>query len=210
MYHALVDPGVLRNLRPAALVDRALQCTAAEWMREVTVPLLLVKVDDLEGELALALEGRASDRALGEGGLSFHTVSTHAVSRRPKSIPPPPSLAPGQLVVRLVRAPHVVVPVSKREEAGRVFAERVTVGRARNSDIVLRHESVSKFHAWLARDERNRYYLADASSRNGTTRNGAPVPGGEPVALTPGDLVRFGDVEATYCDAATFHDALHT
>jgi FHA domain len=140
--------------------------------------------------------------------MGFHTVSVEAVTRRPASIPPPASFAPGQLFVRLLRACHFIVPAGKRADAGRVFSERVTVGRARNSDVVLRHESVSKFHAWLARDEKNTYYLADASSRNGTSRNGVSLAGGEPVRLMNGDLLRFGSVEATYCDAATFYAAL--
>ncbi|MGH7297459.1 MAG: FHA domain-containing protein, partial [Polyangiaceae bacterium] len=206
MYHALVGPSVLSNLSPAALVERAQRSSLEQWVHEVVVPLLLVKVDDLEGELALGLEGRPHEpRDRAEPGLGFHTVSTEAATRRPKSIPPPPSLAPEQLLVRIVRARHVIVPIGKREDAGRVFSERVTVGRARNSDVVLRHESVSKFHAWFSRDEKDCYYVADASSRNGTSHNGLSLPGGTPVRLDTGDLLRFGSVEATYCDAATFH-----
>ena len=105
---------------------------------------------------------------------------------------------------------HFIVALGKRADAARVFSERVTLGRARNSDVVLRHESVSKFHAWFARDEQNAYFVADASSRNGTWRNGVVLSGAETARLASGDLLRFGSVEATYCDAATLHAALHT
>jgi hypothetical protein len=204
-----VDQGVLRNLRPTALVERALTSSREEWLRDVNVPLLLVKVDDPDGELALGLQGRRIEaRDRGEPALAFNTVSTEGITRRPKSIPPPPSLAPAQLIVRIVRACHVIVAVGKREDAGRVFSERVTVGRARNSDVVLRHESVSKFHAWFARDERNGYYVADASSRNGTWHNGISLPGGAPVRVHEGDVIRFGSVEATYCEPATLYGAI--
>ena len=210
VYHALVDPAVERNLRPTALVARARSSSLDEWMRVFEVPLLLVRLDDPAGEMAQSLEGtREEGSSRAEAGMSFHTVSTEAARRRPASIPPPASFAPAQLLVRIIRACHFVVPAGKRADAGRVFSERVTIGRARNSDVVLRHESVSKFHAWLARDEKNNYFLADASSRNGTARNGMTLQGGDPVRLGNGDLLRFGSVEATYCDAATLYAALH-
>lgn len=209
VYHALMDPGVLANLRPAELVERARTSSLGEWTAQVNAPLLLVRVDDPEGDVALGLEGRVGPATPGEPGLAFHTVSTPAIGGRPRTIPPPRALATGQLMVRLVRSVHVVVLIGKREEAGRVFAERVTIGRTRNSDIVLRHESVSKFHAWFARDENDVYYIVDASSRNGTLLNGTHLTGGQPAALTVGDLVRFGDVEATYCDAATLYATIH-
>lgn len=210
MYHALVVPGAERNLRPPALVTLVRKSTVDQFARAVDMPLLLVRLDDPAGEMAQTLEGRGDETgARVEPGMGFHTVSTEKPTRRPITIPPPPSFAPAQLLVRVIRACHYIVPIGKRADAGRVFSERVTVGRARNSDIVLRHESVSKFHAWFARDDENAYFLADASSRNGTSRNGTLLAGGEPIRLRNGDLLRFGSVEATYCDAATLHAALH-
>ncbi len=49
-------------------------------------------------------------------------------------------------------ATHVIA-LEKRDDASGPFPSRVSIGRARNADIVLRHESVSKFHAWFERDE---------------------------------------------------------
>jgi hypothetical protein len=208
---SLVVPGVERNLRPLALVQLVRRCTDEEFAGAFQTPLLLVRLDDPDGEMAQMLEGRSEDGGTRvEPGMGFHTASSDTPLRHPISIPPPPVVAPGQVLVRIIRACHFVVPVGKRAGAGRVFSERVTVGRARNSDIVLRHESVSKFHAWIVRDDDNAYFVVDASSRNGTMRNGAPLDGGIPVRLTNGDLLRFGGVEATFCDAATFYAALHT
>jgi hypothetical protein len=205
-----VGSGVERNLRPPALVALARKSTVDEFVRAIDMPLLLVRTDDLTGEMAQTLEGRGDDAGSRvEPGIGFNTISTERPARRPITLPPPPTFAPAQLLVRVIRACHFIVAIGKRADAGRVFSERVTVGRARNSDIVLRHESVSKFHAWFARDDDNAYFLVDASSRNGTTLNGARVDGGTPARLRNGDLVRFGSVEATYVEAVTLHAALH-
>ena len=206
-----MDPAVEHNLLPLALVRRARALTLKELVRELDVPLLLVKLDDPDGELGQSLSGMsAGGGARVEPGMSFHTASTDRRAARRASVPPPPSFAPEQILVRVVRSVHFVVPLGKRADAARVFSERVTLGRARNSDVVLRHESVSKFHAWFARDEKNAYFVSDASSHNGTWRNGVVLAGGETARLASGDLLRFGSVEATYCDAATLHAALHT
>jgi hypothetical protein len=206
-----VDPAVERHLLPAALVRRVKAVSLAELVRELDVPLLLVKLDDPDGELAQSLTGmRAGGGLRVEPGMSFQTASTDRRAARRTSVPPPPSFAPEQILVRVVRSVHFIVPLGKRADAERVFSERVTIGRARNSDVVLRHESVSKFHAWFARDERNAYFVADASSHNGTWKNGVVLAGGENARVGPGDLLRFGTVEATFCDAVTLHAALHT
>jgi hypothetical protein len=210
VYHALVATGAERNLLPLPLVDRVRRHSLEQLRREIDVPLLLVRLDEPDGELAQAL-GATTDAGAArvEPGMSFNTVSTDRRPARPASIPPPASFAPEQILVRVVRVLHFIVPIGKRADAGRVFSERVTVGRARNSDVVLRHESVSKFHAWFARDEDSVYFLSDANSRNGTWRNGSRLSGGYTPRITTGDLLRFGNVEATYCDVATLHAALH-
>jgi hypothetical protein len=196
---------------PTALVAQATAATREDWARSVDVPLLLVRLDDLEGELARTLEGRGDAGPVPvEQGIGFQTISVERSRRRPATVPPPSSMGPEQLLTRIIRAPHFIVPIGKRPDAHRVFSERVTVGRARNSDVVLRHESISKFHAWFARDEADAYFVVDASSRNGTFKNGAPLDGGDPTRLRSGDVLRFGSVEATFCDAAMLHGALHS
>jgi hypothetical protein len=204
-----VDPAVERNLLPLALVKRLQTLSLPELRRELDVPMLLVRLDDPDGDLASSLAGMTAGNGVRvDPGMSFHTASTDRRPARRASVPPPASFAPEQILVRVVRWSHFIVPLGKRADAERVFSERVTLGRARNSDVVLRHESVSKFHAWFARDEQNAYFVADASSHNGTFRNGALLPGGETARLTSGDLLRFGTVEATYCDATTLHATL--
>lgn len=42
------------------------------------------------------------------------------------------------------------------------------IGRHRNNDIIVRHESVSRYHGELTRTDDGRYYLTDLDSTNGT------------------------------------------
>jgi hypothetical protein len=206
-----VDPAVERNLLPLDLVKRVRAASLEDLQRELDVPLLLVRLDDLDSELAQFLDGMSGGGGHRvEPGMSFQTASTDRRPARKASVPPPALVAPEQILVRVVRSTHFIVPLGKRADAARVFSERVTVGRARNSDVVLRHESVSKFHAWFSRDDQNAYFVCDASSHNGTWRNSAALPSGVSTRLAVGDLLRFGTVEATYCDAATLHSTLRT
>ncbi len=206
-----MDPAVERNLLPVALVQRAKAASLEELVRELDVPLLLVRLDDAEGDLAQSLMGMSAGGGVRvDPGMSFHTASTDRRVTRRTTMPPPASFAPEQILVRIARSVHFIVPIGKRADAERVFSERVTLGRARNSDVVLRHESVSKFHAWFARDEQNAYFVCDASSHNGTFRNGVVLSSGETARLASADLLRFGTVEATFCDATTLHAALRT
>jgi hypothetical protein len=206
-----VDTSAPLDLRPRALAERLRSMTREDVAAAYEVPLLLVRAEGDGGELLESLEALVETGvARVAPGMGFYTASTERRPARTRSVPPPPMLAPQSILVRIVRAPHVAVPLGKRPDAGSAFSERVGVGRARNSDVVLRHASVSKFHAWFTRDDDNQYFVTDASSRNGTWRNGAPLAGGQSTRVTNGDLLRFGDVEATFCDAVTLWEVLRT
>jgi len=51
----------------------------------------------------------------------------------------------------------------------------ITIGRAKNSDILIENLSVSRNHARIHRDEQNRYYIEDLNSSNGTRVNSKRV-----------------------------------
>jgi hypothetical protein len=197
-----------RNLEPRDLVVAAWTLGKGAFVEQVGAPLLLFKIDDAAGELAATLREITT-----RGGaplaptIGFETVSELNDSGPPRSAFPLTFGAP-QVVVRLVRALHFAVPLRKRPEAGKGFIERISVGRARNNDIVVRHESVSKFHAWFRRDEDDVWYAGDAPSRNGTRVNGAALAGGKPARLGAGDVVCFGSVEALVCPAELLWEAI--
>lgn len=88
------------------------------------------------------------------------------------------------------------------------WRNRISVGRARNNDMVIRDRSVSKLHAHFNLDDDGTTSLTDAGSRNGTRVNGEKIQGTEGIALKAGDEVRIGRVDAVYNDSEHFFDFL--
>lgn len=71
------------------------------------------------------------------------------------------------------------------------FANLITVGRARNNDIVLEHTSVSKLHLNFTRID-DEWFVQDGRSKNGTFVNGVRLGAGAKQELSDGDLVGIG------------------
>lgn len=68
------------------------------------------------------------------------------------------------------------------------------VGRSRDNDVVLNHNSVSRFHATFLVEKGDGapiLLLRDEGSRNGCIVNGRPVHGTE-VLIKPGDCIQLG------------------
>lgn len=109
-----------------------------------------------------------------------------------------------------------VVRVEKSDRAA--WVSFITVGRARNNDIVLRHPSISKLHAQIHREPSSGndhsdafgFKLVDAGSANGTKINGRRLARGEVSEIRNGDKVAFGDIVCSFLDAATLYDRLRT
>ena len=99
-----------------------------------------------------------------------------------------------------------VVAIAKAQ--GNPYADRISVGRTGNCDIVLRDPSVSKLHAHFRVEQDGELVLVDQRSSNGTLINGnAALPGvSEP--LENGDVVQFGDIRATVLNADGVYEAL--
>lgn len=91
------------------------------------------------------------------------------------------------------------MPLQKRDEGDAAFMDRISVGRAQNKDIVLRHPSVSKFHAWFEVDASQSVRVFDSGSTNRTQVNRRPIEPRTSVAVATGDLVQFGAVETVMC-----------
>lgn len=91
----------------------------------------------------------------------------------------------------------VVLTVEKTKD--NAMQRRVTVGRTSNNDIVLEAQSVSRFHAWLQRDEvTDGWHFSDAGSRNGSFVDNVRLSARKPVALLTGAKLRLGSVELLY------------
>jgi hypothetical protein len=96
-----------------------------------------------------------------------------------------------------------VLPIAKAPE--NPYPERISVGRARNCDVVLRDGSVSKLHAHFY-VEGDALDLVDLESQNGTRVNGRTLAPHERERVLLGDELEFGTVRATIADAGALFD----
>jgi hypothetical protein len=208
----------LAHWKPREMVLNARRQTLEEFVAACETPyLLVIKLDDPNSELAVGLATQ-EPRDQGRDGLGFRTVQRNISSviesleaakklkeeepREPHKVSPRAggADAPGRLTPELMRATCHVLPLRKRSEAA--FLRSVSVGRARNHDIVLRHRSVSKFHGSFDFDEQGRLFVRDANSSNHTFVNGRQVS--ERAEVRPGDNVQFGSVETFLCSTDSF------
>ncbi len=184
---------------------------------------LVVMLDDPNSELATGLLALEASRGGEADGLAFRTVVrdldatlvgdkfTAAAAAAQRAVKHWNSQTSGErakdvIPAELLRAPCHVIPIRKRAEGS--FLQHVSVGRARNHDIVLRHRSVSKFHAWFEIHEGTRLLVKDSESRNHTFVDGQQVA--NRVEVAPGQTVRFGSVDARVCTGESLWRALHS
>jgi hypothetical protein len=98
-----------------------------------------------------------------------------------------------------------VLPVRKSQPT---FASMITVGRARNNDIVVPDALVSKVHAFFKCSD-GQWSLVDAGSVNGTRVGGVTLtPRSAPEPVRPGDEIAFGEQSFRFLDATTLWIAL--
>ncbi|MCD8037568.1 MAG: FHA domain-containing protein [Lachnospiraceae bacterium] len=75
----------------------------------------------------------------------------------------------------------------------------ITIGKLGGvSDFIINDNAVSKMHARFE-EHGGRVCVCDLNSTNGTMRNGEAIQINTPVALEPGDKLRFGRSCFTYC-----------
>jgi hypothetical protein len=200
------------HILPRDLYERARSETRAAFAKPYRdTQLLLVRLDALDSELALGL-GDASTAAgvavKPADGLGFRTIVGKADMLRTALPSQRPAFNAARVKLTLIKQGCFVVPLRKRELSGKTFSERISVGRARNNDVVLRDKSVSKFHAWFEVNEDGRFFLGDARSTNTTKLNGVVLGGQDLADVYPGDEITFGTVETSLCDATTLWEAL--
>lgn len=107
----------------------------------------------------------------------------------------------GALVVG--RAPEASDPqlffVEKAQRENNAFPMGVTLGRVESNDVIIDDSSVSRFHAWLQFDERQKtWMLCDAQSKNGTWLDGNPVAQGARVPLHDGAVIKLGQASLRF------------
>jgi pSer/pThr/pTyr-binding forkhead associated (FHA) protein len=121
----------------------------------------------------------------------------------------PESLDLQGLAHRLAAGHRNLVWIARRPTSTASRGNRISLGRALSADIILRHSSISKFHAYLG-EEDGTWHLVDAGSKNGITLNGARLEPRRREALAIGDQISFGSIEALFLDATTLWRVLRT
>lgn len=99
-----------------------------------------------------------------------------------------------------------VVPLVK--SAANPYENRIIVGRARNCDVVLRGDDVSKVHGEFKILENGDAELTDRRSSNGTWVNGRRLDAGAKIVIKPGDTIRFASLETVFVSNADLYDRL--
>jgi hypothetical protein len=115
---------------------------------------------------------------------------------------------------------EVIDPSSGRGPAGRMrviplvkapsspYSDRISIGRARNCDVVLRDGSVSKLHAHVRKEDDGSFVLIDLGSHNGTKIHDVRVSPNQPAKVRSGDVVTIGGVTVRVADAPAIHSLL--
>lgn len=195
------------TVEPTELVRAAGRFTELVFAHEYgKVPWLLVRLGGDDEELAAALRAADASAAAAAvpGQIAFHT---EVVSEAPLRLKRDGALAAGPDWASLVRnlgdGRYHAVPVRKRTDVDAVFGERISIGRAMNKDIVFRHASISKFHAYFQLTDPDRCTVSDAGSKNGTMVNGTRLQPKEVVEVVSGDHVTFGSISTIVLDART-------
>lgn len=178
---------------PRTLIQQAIHKPLSTFVGGLGTPLLLLILLDAEdSELALGLREQATRRSSLEkpSGSDRCTPSTLTFADR--------------LPAGLLRRSCHVAPIQK--SAGGSFLQHVSIGRARNHDIVLRHPSVSQFHGWFELRERGGLVVKDCDGRNHILVDKERVA--QQHEMHPGQTVTFGEVECRVCTSASLWLAL--
>lgn len=195
---------VLDNVVSSQLVEAALGQDARGFSL-LYGDLLVLLVGIPDGDAELETELCTSEPGAGVMPYKTETLAMKGTPRRALG-----ALAddPADLVRLLGKQRYFPLALSKRADSDALYPERISVGRARNKDIVLRHASVSKFHAWFETSRDGTAYVADADSKNLTRLNGETLLPRERTAVAPGDFVRFGSIDCLLCEPSAFWAAL--
>lgn len=208
MADTVLAKAVLPSEVARSLLTRGQHTFAADYRDTL---LLLVGVT-LDSEVLVTLAANAADGGkhsfLPIRRLDYATeVHDRATLQALLSAPAPAKTRTVGATLR--EGPHFVVPLRKRALVDQMSADRISVGRATNKDIVLRDATISKSHAWFELHEGRDFSVADAGSTNYTWVNGEILEPRRPRSLAPGDLLRFGSITALLCTGEALWSAIH-
>lgn len=213
-------PTNLQLFGPATLGQFALGCSLRDFVVAYgDTSFLLVSVEDTDIDLRRGLvaceqvtgasakptlTGAGWDTGVGEVTQQFSTRGIEASAG--KGAARRVSLDEGGLATALRLRRHYAISLRKRTATE--TEPRITIGRSRSRDIVLKDARVSKFHAWFEMDDAGIFHLADAGSTNGTFLDGELLPSASLTEVIEGRSIHFGGVHAFLVRPPTLWKAL--
>ena len=212
----LLEFDMHENLYPRGFVKEILESTLPHFLAIYgETPFLCVRLSGpydaiLDGLLERRSAPSERDTSPSEEPevMSFITDSVYQGKTAERVNAPKIDIDTKEIRESFASAHHVVVPLVNRDRET-VYVDRISIGRSRNKDIVLRHQSVSKFHAWFETDESGAVYIADAGSKNGTIAKAELIKSRRLTRLDSGDRISFGSVRAVYLLPETLWKIVH-
>lgn len=137
------------------------------------------------------------------------------MKRREKAGIVPPGHTEGDLVIesRVLDVGRFVVEL--RKHANNVWSDWISIGRAANNDLAIKHTTISKLHARIHVEQANvgsevitRHWLTDTDSTLGTVVNRERLGNSKPHLIRLGDCINFGNVECVFVDAEGLFEEL--
>lgn len=125
----------------------------------------------------------------------------HALpSRSPDSTEVMGALEAARHMARMSEAVHPDARIEWLKKSERnPFGALITLGRAKNNDIIVDHPTVSKVHVIFTQTGKGEWSVSDERSSNGTFLNGVKLEPSVKRAVSDGDSLRLGpDVIARF------------
>jgi len=91
---------------------------------------------------------------------------------------------------------YLLIPDKKQTRKVPIKKATFFIGRARENDLIIPSDSLSRFHAQISNRE-EKYLINDRGSLNGVFLNGSRIYG--EAALSDGDIIGFGDFHVRFC-----------
>jgi phosphoserine phosphatase RsbU/P len=91
---------------------------------------------------------------------------------------------------------YLLIPDKKQTRKVPIKKATFFIGRARENDLIIPSDSLSRFHAQISNKE-EKYLINDRGSLNGVFLNGSRIYGES--ALNDGDIIGFGDFHVRFC-----------
>ena len=91
---------------------------------------------------------------------------------------------------------YLLVPDKKQTRKIPIRKETFFIGRARENDLMLASDSLSRFHAQITKSS-GAFVVQDRGSLNGVFVNGTRI--GQEKKLQDGDILGFGDIHVRFC-----------